>query len=249
MPAFVKTKEDERLWSKAQEIAKEQGHTEDWAYVTGIYKKMKGGKVAEEKIPGGLSKGKKPTDFDQGQLAKGVKVEMEHTTDPDLAQEIAMDHLTEDPKYYQKLEKVEKAATRIALRYLQGCMINDYDRLPGLGSTVTELELSDDGQIVEIGTSDGGSVVLHTDLPEPEPTSSDKCGARRAAESAEQAYQRNTTAIAQALREITQLLKRHAAEFKGPQGHQGKNWGYPGDLSYVLDHLHQVRAFLKGEDH
>jgi len=47
MPGFVKTKEDERLWAKAKKLAEEQGHKEDWAYVTGIFKKMKGGKVAE----------------------------------------------------------------------------------------------------------------------------------------------------------------------------------------------------------
>ena len=46
MPAFVKTKRDEELWQKAKARAKEQGHEEDWAYITGIYKKMKGGKVA-----------------------------------------------------------------------------------------------------------------------------------------------------------------------------------------------------------
>lgn len=41
------------------------------------------------------------------QLKKGIKVEMEHTNDKDLAKEIAMDHLWEDPKYYQKLKKIE----------------------------------------------------------------------------------------------------------------------------------------------
>lgn len=59
------------------------------------------------KIPGGLSEGKKPGDFDPKALAKGQKVEMEHTTDPAIAQEIARDHLTEDPAYYDKLEKIE----------------------------------------------------------------------------------------------------------------------------------------------
>jgi hypothetical protein len=63
-----------------------------------------------DRIPGGLAKGKKPGDFDQKALAKGVKVEMEHTTDEDVAREIAMDHLTEDPDYYDKLEKIEKQA-------------------------------------------------------------------------------------------------------------------------------------------
>lgn len=45
MPAFVKTPEDERLWAKAKEQAKAQGEEGNWAYVTGIFKKMKGGKV------------------------------------------------------------------------------------------------------------------------------------------------------------------------------------------------------------
>lgn len=47
------------------------------------------------------------TDIIKAQIKKGIKVEMEHTTDPDVAREIAMDHLMEDPAYYDKLEKVE----------------------------------------------------------------------------------------------------------------------------------------------
>lgn len=60
-----------------------------------------------EKVPGGLSSGKSPKDFDQQKLADGIKVEMEHTTDKDIAQEIAMDHLSEDPDYYKKLKAIE----------------------------------------------------------------------------------------------------------------------------------------------
>jgi hypothetical protein len=45
------------------------------------------------------------------QLVKGIKVEMEHTTDKDTAREIALDHLKEDPKYYDKLTKVEETVT------------------------------------------------------------------------------------------------------------------------------------------
>jgi hypothetical protein len=41
------------------------------------------------------------------QLNKGIKVEMEHTKSRIKAKEIAMDHLWEDPKYYDKLEKIE----------------------------------------------------------------------------------------------------------------------------------------------
>lgn len=62
-----------------------------------------------DKIPGGLASGKKPEDFDQEQLAAGIKVEMEHTTNEDIAREIAMDHLSEDPNYYKKLKTIEKS--------------------------------------------------------------------------------------------------------------------------------------------
>ena len=46
------------------------------------------------------------------QLKKGMKVEMEHEMGLKKAKKIAMDHLKEDPKYYDKLEKIEnKEAT------------------------------------------------------------------------------------------------------------------------------------------
>jgi len=38
---------------------------------------------------------------------KGIKIELEHTKNENLAKEIAMDHLMEDPKYYTNLKKVE----------------------------------------------------------------------------------------------------------------------------------------------
>jgi hypothetical protein len=266
MPAFVKTPEDERLWAKAKARAKEEGHAEDWAYVTGIFKKMKGGKVAailmdphqlpevgatleqvllgdemadlyfndgtwvavhlswdrpweskqncsggtdqptvcseavpaavgspaweidikrkavraaltqdqkdrviellkskpipipdkpvhdlsdkmkidtdelesyiyglaqgalKGKIPGGLADNKPKSDFDPKAIAQGVKVELEHTDDKELAAEIARDHLTEDPKYYDKLERMEsgmcdKKASRVAARYLAWLLV------------------------------------------------------------------------------------------------------------------------------
>lgn len=42
------------------------------------------------------------------QLAKGIRVEMEHTTKIKVAKEIALDHLGEDLYYYKKLAKIEK---------------------------------------------------------------------------------------------------------------------------------------------
>ena len=73
-------------------------HREAW------YRELK---TAEDKIPGGLADEKTTKDFDQKALQKGIKVEMEHTDSKETAQEIAMDHLTEDPKYYDKLQKME----------------------------------------------------------------------------------------------------------------------------------------------
>jgi len=41
----------------------------------------------------------------QKQLAMGIEVEHEHTSDNRIAKKIAMDHLKEDPIYYTKLNK------------------------------------------------------------------------------------------------------------------------------------------------
>lgn len=48
-------------------------------------------------------------------LDAGIKVEMEHTKDRQTAEEIALDHLNEDPNYYKKLKKmVEQFENMIA---------------------------------------------------------------------------------------------------------------------------------------
>jgi len=64
----------------------------------------------EQIIPGGLGADLKPDDVDQKQLEMGIKVELEHTGNKDMAQEIALDHLAEDPKYYTNLKKVHQDA-------------------------------------------------------------------------------------------------------------------------------------------
>ena len=56
-----------------------------------------------KKLPGGVGDNTPNDKIDPAQLSIGVQVEMEHTNDLDIAKEIAMDHLTEDPKYYTKL--------------------------------------------------------------------------------------------------------------------------------------------------
>lgn len=56
-----------------------------------------------ERIPGGRAAGRRPRDFNRRQLRAGTRIEMEHTPNRAVAREIAMDHLTEDSRYYSKL--------------------------------------------------------------------------------------------------------------------------------------------------
>jgi hypothetical protein len=42
--------------------------------------------------------------YDPTELATGTRIEGDHTQDVKLAQKIAMDHLSEDPRYYSKLK-------------------------------------------------------------------------------------------------------------------------------------------------
>lgn len=73
----------------------------------------------QDQLQGGLADDKMPENFDPQALIKGLIVELEHTckeahellkSNPDAvhkAMEISMDHLTEDPEYYDKLSVME----------------------------------------------------------------------------------------------------------------------------------------------
>ena len=65
-------------------------------------------KMREDQIPGGKGDDKTPGDFNRDQILKGMQVEMEHTDDPAIAMEITMDHLSEDPTYYDKLATIHQ---------------------------------------------------------------------------------------------------------------------------------------------
>lgn len=58
------------------------------------------------KKEGKYKEGDKKT-WTEEQEDMGTKVEMEHTDDPTIARQIAMDHLVEDSNYYTKLKKME----------------------------------------------------------------------------------------------------------------------------------------------
>jgi hypothetical protein len=62
-------------------------------------------KVTEhDEIEGGQADDIEPKEFDEEKILKGISVEMEHTNNPRIALEIAMDHLAENPDYYEELE-------------------------------------------------------------------------------------------------------------------------------------------------
>jgi hypothetical protein len=71
---------------------------------------VRGMGLTRESIPGTgvISEASPLTGIEEVDVEKGLKVELEHTEDEEIARQIAIDHLAEDPDYYEKLEKVEK---------------------------------------------------------------------------------------------------------------------------------------------
>lgn len=65
-----------------------------------------------EKLKGGKADNKSDKEFDPEQLKLGIKVESEHTSDPEEAKEVAKDHLTEIPDYYKRLTVMEAKAEK-----------------------------------------------------------------------------------------------------------------------------------------
>ncbi len=61
---------------------------------------------------GEYNRKKSEIDLDDPKMKKqiqiGIEVEKEHTTDPEVARRIALDHLAEFPDYYTALKQMEK---------------------------------------------------------------------------------------------------------------------------------------------
>ena len=88
-------------------------------YLRGKYRKNKEKEAAwpilaklaeEDKLPGGLADDKPTSKYRKDEVAEGTEVELEHTDDKELSQEIAEDHLEEHPDYYDRLKKMEERA-------------------------------------------------------------------------------------------------------------------------------------------
>lgn len=59
-------------------------------------------------LPGGKADNVPDSRFDKNKLEHAQKHEMEHTNNPDIAKEVAKDHMLEDEDYYPKVEVMEK---------------------------------------------------------------------------------------------------------------------------------------------
>lgn len=72
-----------------------------------------------------------PNDFDKEQVSVGVLVELEHTDDKTIAQNIALTHLKENPKYYSDGFECglfdEKSAAELAKEY--GWIVKESKRI------------------------------------------------------------------------------------------------------------------------
>jgi hypothetical protein len=68
-----------------------------------------------------------PVNVINDEIKAGVKVEMEHTSDKNVAYEIAKDHIFEDPKYYTKLKKMEEATNESTKKVIKKFLREDVD--------------------------------------------------------------------------------------------------------------------------
>jgi hypothetical protein len=75
---------------------------------------IKGGKADKMSVKDIAKKFNLPVSSIEKQLEMGKKIEREHTDNAEKAKEIAMDHLTEFPDYYTRLNKMEKEAEKHA---------------------------------------------------------------------------------------------------------------------------------------
>lgn len=101
-------------------------------------------------LPGGEADNAPDSNFDKSDLAEGRRHEREHTNNDQIAKEIAEDHLSEDPKYYEKVKQIEKdAVATIAQRLRLAKQHSDNKRYANKNQMLRELmtEKPDDWEI------------------------------------------------------------------------------------------------------
>jgi hypothetical protein len=116
-------------------------------------------------LTGGVGDATATSDVNPVELSLGQTVEMEHTTDPNIATEIALDHLSEDPEYYTKLKKAGLAKELDLVNASSGFgdsehPINDKKRL---GSNITCT--AGNNIVGNIGKTPDGSIEGRKNVP------------------------------------------------------------------------------------
>lgn len=96
---------DGQIHSLAEELGMEPDDLEEM-----VYSMLTFFVAGDDQIPGGVADGISSEEFDPTQIEMGVAVEKEHTSDPNVAEEIATDHLAEFPDYYDRLQEMEDSA-------------------------------------------------------------------------------------------------------------------------------------------
>ena len=139
---------------------------------------------SKERIPGGLTaklKGSMEDKHSQiadhhgvsveeinDQVTKGVKIEMEHTTDEEVAHEIAMDHVYEDPQYYTKLSTIEEAKKELTDKNLEK-VLRDEGGASGMDPFKKEIDATEEEikdalkKMKNVGQHEDGDYILGDD--------------------------------------------------------------------------------------
>lgn len=109
-------------------------------------------KANEDMVPGGLADDMTAKDLAdkhgvdvaeiEAAIEKGIKVEMEHTADEKIAHEVAMDHIFEDPKYYDKLADMENESEAVEEGNEEKVALELYVKLVDKNGEFTEDQMS-----------------------------------------------------------------------------------------------------------
>lgn len=105
----------ERAWELLSHASNSADDDKDAASRNALYTlagKVLRGKKADL-LPGGQGDDLDDSVFDEVELELGIEDELEHTSDPAVAKEIAKDHLVGDPSYYSKMSAPSRGPFKI----------------------------------------------------------------------------------------------------------------------------------------
>lgn len=135
---------------------------------------IKGGKADKMTAKDIADKFKLPVSKINAQITKGVKIEIEHTDNKQRATEIAMDHISEFPDYYDRLEKMEKAAEKDLEKTNEGIKSSIAAALLGLSlkgnpqmtkdSNITPMSQTQTQKVLARVTIEGSQPISNPDL-------------------------------------------------------------------------------------